>query len=78
MVSVSQESEATRDRLLHAAGEEFARVGFRSASVRAICEAAGADVSAVTGFPLRKKRVRMGVTCRGTRARFGRCPLDAA
>ena len=47
MVSVSQESEATRDRLLHAAGEEFARVGFRSASVRAICEAAGANVSAV-------------------------------
>ena len=47
MVSVSQESEATRDRLLHAAGEEFARVGFRSASVRSICDAAGANVSAV-------------------------------
>lgn len=37
----------TRDRLLHAAGEEFARVGFASASVRAICDAAGANVSAV-------------------------------
>lgn len=47
MVGLSQESEATRDRLLQSAGEEFARVGFRSASVRAICEAAGANVSAV-------------------------------
>lgn len=37
----------TRDRLLRAAGEEFARVGFASASVRAICDAAGANVSAV-------------------------------
>lgn len=36
-----------RDRLLHAAGEAFARDGFDGASVRAICEAAGANVSAV-------------------------------
>ncbi len=37
----------TRDRLLASAGEEFARSGFRDASVRTICEAAGANVSAV-------------------------------
>lgn len=37
----------TRERLLHAAGEEFARLGFRAASVRSICDAAGANVSAV-------------------------------
>jgi len=37
----------TRERLLHAAGEEFARVGFASTSVRTICEATGANVSAV-------------------------------
>lgn len=40
-------TEDTRDRLLRAAGEEFARVGFRRASIRAICKAAGANVSAV-------------------------------
>jgi AcrR family transcriptional regulator len=40
-------TDGTSDRLLLAAGEEFARVGFASASVRTICEAAGANVSAV-------------------------------
>ena len=40
-------ADDTPERLLHAAGEEFARVGFASASVRAICDAAGANVSAV-------------------------------
>ena len=39
--------DATHDRLLHAAGNEFARVGFQAASVRAICDAAEANVSAV-------------------------------
>lgn len=37
----------TRDRLLQAAGHEFARVGFQVASIRAICDAADANVSAV-------------------------------
>lgn len=39
--------EDTRDRLIQAAGHEFARSGYRSASVRTICDAAGANVSAV-------------------------------
>ena len=39
--------DGTRDRLLHAAGDEFARSGFDTASVRAICDAADANVSAV-------------------------------
>ena len=39
--------EATKQRLLFAAGEEFARVGFGAASVRAIVDAADANVSAV-------------------------------
>lgn len=47
MPSLSEIPEDTRDRLLRAAGEEFARVGFQHASVRAICNAAGANVSAV-------------------------------
>lgn len=39
--------ERTRDRLLNAAGDEFARNGFERANVRSICDAAGANVSAV-------------------------------
>lgn len=37
----------TRERLLQAAGQEFARVGFERASVRDICSAAGANISAI-------------------------------
>jgi AcrR family transcriptional regulator len=37
----------TRERLLEAAGEVFAREGFRSATVRDICRRAGANVAAV-------------------------------
>lgn len=39
--------EATRDRLLDAAGAEFAEHGFRHATVRDICRRAGANVAAV-------------------------------
>jgi AcrR family transcriptional regulator len=37
----------TRQRLLRAAGEIFAEVGFRSATIREICERAGANIAAV-------------------------------
>ncbi|MEP6663511.1 MAG: CerR family C-terminal domain-containing protein [Verrucomicrobiota bacterium] len=37
----------TRQQLLQAAGEVFAQVGFRAATVRAICERAGANIAAV-------------------------------
>jgi AcrR family transcriptional regulator len=37
----------TRQQLLQAAGEVFAEVGFRDATVRAICERAGANIAAV-------------------------------
>ncbi|MDX2148671.1 MAG: CerR family C-terminal domain-containing protein [Planctomycetota bacterium] len=39
--------DATRERLIQAAGMEFALRGFHGASVRLICHAAGANVSAV-------------------------------
>ncbi|MEM8757856.1 MAG: CerR family C-terminal domain-containing protein [Planctomycetota bacterium] len=51
----------TADRLLRAAGEEFARVGFRSASVRAICDAAEANVSAVKYHFGSKERLYLAV-----------------
>ncbi len=47
MIPVSDSLDDTKERLLFAAGEEFARVGFRAASVRAIVDAAGANVSSV-------------------------------
>src|SRR5690348_1987131 len=37
----------TRQRLLEAAGEVFARQGFKAATVRDICRRAGANVAAV-------------------------------
>jgi AcrR family transcriptional regulator len=40
-------SEATREKLLEAAGQVFAEVGFRAATVREICARAGANVAAV-------------------------------
>src|SRR3954469_23843081 len=39
--------DTTRDRLLEAAGEEFAEKGFDAARVRTICERAGANIAAV-------------------------------
>lgn len=44
---VEHESIQTRDRILQAATELFAKQGFRSTSIRAICEKAGTNVSAV-------------------------------
>ena len=37
----------TRERILEAAGELFAEGGFRGATVRNICDRAGANVSAI-------------------------------
>jgi len=45
---LNQESSAcTRTRLLEAAGEVFAEQGFRGATVREICDRAGANIAAV-------------------------------
>lgn len=45
--SAVENPDATRVRLLEAAGEVFSTRGFRAATVREICERAGANVAAV-------------------------------
>jgi AcrR family transcriptional regulator len=40
-------NQTTRERLLEAAGEVFARRGFRAATIREICRWAGANVAAI-------------------------------
>jgi AcrR family transcriptional regulator len=40
-------SDPTKARLIEAAGEEFATKGFERATIRAICERAGANIAAV-------------------------------
>lgn len=54
-------SDDTKARLLSAAGEEFARVGFQAASVRTICDTAGANVSAVKYHFGSKERLYLAV-----------------
>ena len=44
---MDQTEQETRNRLLNAAGEVFAEKGFKSATVRAICDRAGANIAAV-------------------------------
>jgi AcrR family transcriptional regulator len=43
----AQQPDDTRERLINAAGPEFARRGYFASSIRTICAAAGANVSAV-------------------------------
>src|SRR5580700_2835311 len=43
-------SEATRDKLLEAAGRAFAERGYAGATVREICKDAGANVAAVNYY----------------------------
>ncbi len=45
--AATHDQAATRQRLLDAAGEVFAAHGFRAATVRDICSAAGANVAAI-------------------------------
>lgn len=54
-------ADDTRERLLYAAGEEFARVGFQAASVRTICDAADANVSAVKYYFGSKEQLYLAV-----------------
>ena len=47
MTSLSSSTCETRNRLIEAAGEVFAEQGFRNATVRDICDRAGANLASV-------------------------------
>lgn len=57
----SEESNGTERRLLEAAGEIFAEHGYRAATVRQICEKAGANIAAVNYYFGDKERLYLAV-----------------
>ena len=67
----SDDSPDTERRVLEAAGEVFAALGYRAATVRQICEKAGANIAAVNYYYGDKERALSG------RAALGAgCPSD--
>ena len=67
---------ATRAQLLEAAGEVFAESGFRAATVRAICERAGANIAAVNYHFGDKERLYHAVLQETYRAALRKYPAD--
>ena len=49
-VKTNEDSSDTEMRVLEAAGEVFADLGYRAATVRQICEKAGANIAAVNYY----------------------------
>jgi TetR/AcrR family transcriptional regulator, regulator of cefoperazone and chloramphenicol sensitivity len=66
----------TRERLLQAAGEVFARSGFREATVREICQLAGANVAAVNYHFGNKEGLYSSVLKYALRSAMQKFPLD--
>lgn len=74
--AISPRRERTRERLLDAAFEVFARLGVQSASIEAICEAAGFTRGAFYSNFASKEELFLALTERETRAQL--TALEAA
>jgi AcrR family transcriptional regulator len=67
---------ATRALLLEAAGEVFAEVGFRAATVRAICQRAGVNIAAVNYHFGDKERLYVEVLRHSHEKALAQYPMD--
>lgn len=67
---------ATRQHLLEAAGEVFAEAGYRSATVREICERAGANIAAVNYHFGDKEKLYLAVLQETYRTAIKMYPAD--
>ena len=72
----ADEAGPTREHLLEAAGEVFAEVGFRAATVRAICQRAGANIAAVNYHFGDKEALYAAVLKESCRVALEKYPAD--
>lgn len=72
---VSTATDTTRDRILEAAGNVFAAKGFESATVREICQRAGANLAAINYYFGDKQRLYFEVVRRAHESRSQGIPL---
>lgn len=68
-------TDSTRDRLLDSAGKVFAEKGFESATVREICQEAGANIAAVNYYFGDKERLYLEAVKRAQCVRVEMVPM---
>ena len=74
--NLNNEQAVTRRNLLDAAAEVFAEVGFRNATVREICQRAGANVAAINYHFGDKEKLYLEVLRRSQEQAFQKFPPD--